>query len=95
MHRAETQATERVWLVDRTFSADWPNLIILTYATPDGAYEFREERAMTSFSDTGRQTTASMVVDRTDLTPVEDGTREQYAQEVSQIRQQYDPSDTI
>ena len=48
----------RVWLVERTYSDDEQNIIILTYATTDGKQYFRKERALTSFSG-GRETTAA------------------------------------
>jgi hypothetical protein len=35
--------TVRVWLVERTYSDDEQNLIILTYATPDGSRDYRKE----------------------------------------------------
>ena len=44
----------RVWLVERTYSDDEQNLIILTYATPDGEQYYRKERALTSFTDVPR-----------------------------------------
>jgi hypothetical protein len=40
----------QVWLVERTYSDDEQNMIILTYATTDGERYFRKERALTSFS---------------------------------------------
>ena len=48
----------RVWLVERTFSDDEQNIVILVYATPDGTRYYREERALTSFTD-ARDTTAA------------------------------------
>ena len=39
--------TTRVWLVERIYSDDEQNLIILTYATVDGELYFRKERALT------------------------------------------------
>ena len=37
-----------VWLVERTYSDDEQNLVVLTYATPDGERYFRKERALTT-----------------------------------------------
>jgi hypothetical protein len=51
--------TVRVWLVERTYSDDEQNLIILTYETPDWIHYARKERALTSFAD-NRPTTASV-----------------------------------
>lgn len=38
--------TVQVWLVERTYSGDEQNLIILTYATTERGYEFRKKRAL-------------------------------------------------
>ena len=61
----------RVWLVERTYSDDKQNLIILVYATPDGEQYFRKERALTSFTDM-RDTTAALAVDPKNLGTVDD-----------------------
>jgi len=47
----------RVWLVERTYSDDEQNLIISTYATPDGRRYYRQERALTTcgIGNAGRQ----------------------------------------
>ena len=62
----DSDDTVRVWLVERTYSDDEQNLIILTYATTDGEQYFRKERALTSFTDV-RDTTAAVDADRTIL----------------------------
>jgi hypothetical protein len=49
----------RVWLVERTYSDDEQNLIILVYATTDGERYLRKERALTSSGD-DRPTTAAI-----------------------------------
>ena len=86
---------ERVWLVERTYSDDEQNLIILTYATPDGRRDYRKERALTSFSDS-RGTSASLLVESSNLGPIEDEeTRERYATEAKRMRQEHDPTDDI
>ena len=88
--------TVRVWLVERTDSDDEQNLIILTYATPDGRHDFRKERALTSFSGDGRETTASLQVDRYDLGDVDDPeTRERYRDEVERVREHYAPDEPV
>ncbi|WP_058366963.1 hypothetical protein [Haloparvum sedimenti] len=85
----------RVWLVERTYSDDEQNLIILTYATPEGDRYYRKERALTSFSDV-RDTTAAVEVDETDLGAVDDpGLQEQYAAEARRMREVHDPDDVI
>jgi hypothetical protein len=85
-----------VWLVERTYSDDEQNLIILTYATPDGERYFRKERALTSFTGAARETTAAVDVDPGNLGSVDDDAlREQYAAEARRMKEDHDPSDTI
>ncbi|GGL41987.1 hypothetical protein GCM10009037_26900 [Halarchaeum grantii] len=85
----------RVWLVERTYSDDEQNLIILTYATPDGERYFRKERALTSFGDV-RDTTAAVDAAPTNLGHVDDSeTRQQYAAEATRMRDAHDPNDVI
>lgn len=85
----------RVWLVERTYSDDEQNLIILVYSTPDGKRYLRKERALTSFSqDTG--TTAAIDVPPEKLSGVEDpDTWERYRREARRMRSRYEPGDTI
>ncbi|WP_247728785.1 hypothetical protein [Halovivax limisalsi] len=85
----------RVWLVERTYSDDEQNLIILVYATPDGERYFRKERALTSNADV-RETTAALDVEPGNLGDVQDDElREQYATEASRMADERDPDDTI
>ncbi len=85
----------RVWLVERTYSDDEQNLIILTYATPEGDRYYRKERALTSFSDV-RDTTAAVEVGEADLGTVDDpDLQEQYAAEARRMREVHDPDDVI
>jgi len=85
----------RVWLVERTYSDDEQNLIILTYATPDGERYFRKERALTSFSDR-RDTTAAVEADPENLGDVaDDDLREQYRTEARRMAEKHDPGDVI
>ena len=85
-----------VWLVERTYSDDEQNLIILTYATPDGKHEFRKERALPSFSGSGRETKAGLDVDPDNLGDVSDpATRERYAREATRMAEKHDPDDAI
>ncbi len=86
----------RVWLVERTYSDDEQNLIILVYATPDGERYFRKERALPSFTGTARETTAALDVSSDQLGAVEDEeTRERYATETTRMAAEYDPNDAI
>ncbi|WP_132058682.1 hypothetical protein [Halorussus amylolyticus] len=91
---ADTE-TIRVWLVERTYSDDEQNLIILVYATTDGERYFRKERALTSFTDV-RDTTAAIDVSPDNLGSVDDAeTREQYATEAARMADEHDPEDAI
>ncbi|RAW46012.1 hypothetical protein DQW50_05950 [Halorubrum sp. 48-1-W] len=85
----------RVWLVERTYSDDEQNVVILTYATPDGTQYFRKERALTSFSDV-RDTTAAVEAGPGELGSVDDPElRERYATEARRMRVAHDPDDVI
>lgn len=85
----------RVWLVERTYSDDEQNLIILEYATIDGERYMRKERALTSFDDV-RETTAAIDVDPGNVAPVkDDGLRERYAAEAERISQRYEPEESV
>lgn len=87
--------TERVWLVERTYSDDEQNLIILTYATTDGERYFRKERALTSFTD-ARETTAAIDAAPDNLGAVDDpDRREQYAAEARRMADVHEPDDVI
>ncbi|MFB6189910.1 MAG: hypothetical protein ABEI57_08500 [Halapricum sp.] len=85
----------RVWLVERTFSDDEQNLVILVYATPDGEQYFRKERALTSFTGSHRETTAALDVDPEQLGTVDPGDRERYAEEARRMAERHDPDDAI
>ncbi|MBX0325374.1 hypothetical protein EGH21_20310 [Halomicroarcula sp. F13] len=86
----------RVWLVERTYSDDEQNLIVLTYATPDGQRDFRKERALTSYTGDHRETPVSMAVDPDNLGRVDDAeTRDRYAGEVERMQAKHDPDDVL
>ena len=92
---AADEETTRVWLVERTYSDDEQNIIILVYATPDGSQYLRKERSLTSFSDI-RDTMAAVETDADHLGSVDDEeTRERYAAEVERTREQYGPNDAV
>jgi hypothetical protein len=89
-------ADTRVWLVERTYSDDEQNLIILTYATPDGAQDFRKERALTSFSGDHRDTEVSLTVSADNLGAVADAaTRDRYAEEATRMAETHDATDAL
>ena len=92
---SESDDAVRVWLVERTYSDDEQNLIILVYATPDGERYFRKERALTSFGDV-RDTTAALAVEPGNLGSVDDPElRERYAAEARRTAEGHDPDDVV
>jgi hypothetical protein len=87
--------TTRVWLVERTYSDDEQNIVILVYATPDGERYLRKERALTSFSD-DRPTTAAIDAAPGSLGTVDDPeTRHRYAEEATRVDEEHDPDDRL
>jgi hypothetical protein len=82
------------WQVERTYSDDEQNLIILTYATLDGERYYRKERALTSFTDT-RDTTAAAEVAPENLGRTEPDRVDQYAAEAGRMAEAHDPEDTV
>jgi hypothetical protein len=91
----DSDGSVQVWLVERTYSDDEQNLIILTYATPDGTRYYRKERALTSFTDE-RDTTAGLQADPAKLGDVTDADqRQEYADAARRTRESHDSDDTI
>jgi hypothetical protein len=91
-----SQETVRVWLVERTYSDDEQNIIILTDATRDGRRVYRKERALTSFTGAGREATAAVDVEPSNLGTVDDEElRERYAAEAARTATEYAPDEAI
>jgi hypothetical protein len=89
------EETVRVWLVERTYSDDEQNLIILTYATTDGNRYFRKERALTSFSD-HRDVDVAVDAEPANVGPVTDPDLvERYAREATRMQEEHDPDDVL
>ena len=87
--------SERVWMVERTFSEDSPHILVIVYATLDGGRYLQKERAETRLSG-GPEVTAAIDVDPALLVPVgDDETRERYAAEAERMRQRHDPDDAV
>ena len=85
----------RVWMVERTYSDDEQNIIIITYATTDGDRYLRKERALTSFDDV-RDTTAAVTASPDDLGAVRDeDRRRRYATEARRMAAAHDPEDVV
>lgn len=86
----------RVWLVERTFSDDEQNIVILVYATPDGERYLRKERALTSFTGPARETRAALDVEPSALAAVDDPeTEERYATEAARMAEEHTPTDSV
>jgi hypothetical protein len=84
--------TVRCWLVERGYNDR--DLVILTYATPEGDRVFRNELAA-QVIDT-KTVTAAKDVDPGNLEPVEDPeTRDRYAAEADRVASDHDPDDEI
>lgn len=91
----QAESAVRVWLVERTYSDDELNLVILTYATPDGERYFRKERALTSFTN-APETRVSVEADPGNLGAVEDPeTVEWYRTEATRMAAEHDPDDVL
>lgn len=86
----------RVWLVERTYSDDEQNIVILIYATPDGERYLRKERALTSFTGPARDTTAAIDAEPGNLGPVGDPeTIERYRTEVERMAERYESDEAV
>jgi hypothetical protein len=97
---ADEHATgeRRVWMVERTFSADSPNILVVVYATPDGERYLQKEWAYNRFGGgaAGPSVTAARTVSPDRLTPVDDPeTRERYAVEAARMSGRHDPDDSV
>ncbi|WP_267640541.1 hypothetical protein [Haloarchaeobius amylolyticus] len=89
--------TTQVWMVERTYSADSPNILVIVYATPDGSQYLQKEWAFNRFG-TGRapEVTAAREVPTDDLVPVDDPeTQQRYATEADRMAERHDPDDTV
>ncbi|MFA9426987.1 hypothetical protein [Natronorubrum sp. A-ect3] len=94
--RCSDDDSVRVWLVERTYSDDELNLIILVYATEDGRYYHRRERALTSFTGPARATKAGLCVSPDAVGTVADpDTRDRYATEARRMAEQHEPDDDV
>jgi hypothetical protein len=94
----ETDAeTVRVWMVERTFSADSPHILVVVYATADGSRYLQKERAFNRFGSTpGPEVTAAITVPTDRLEPVtEPDDRDRYAAEAARMADRHDPDDAV
>ncbi|MFB6097400.1 MAG: hypothetical protein ABEJ74_08430 [Haloferacaceae archaeon] len=87
----------RVWMVERTYSADSPNILVIVYATPDGSQYVQKEWAFNRHGagDAPRVTAAvDVATDRLD--PVDGAeTRDRYATEAQRMAEKHDPDDVV
>ncbi|MFT4891650.1 MAG: hypothetical protein ACI9YT_002584 [Halobacteriales archaeon] len=87
----------RVWMVERTYSSDSPNILVIVYATPDGTQYLQKEWAFNRFgANRAPEVTAAIEADPDDLNPVEDDERrDRYAAEAERMRERHDPDDPV
>jgi len=88
--------TVRVWLVERTYADDEQNMLILVYATLDGARYHRKERALPSLHEGIPETRAAIEVAPDQLGAVTDPEeRSYYAAAAGRTADNHDPDDTV
>ncbi|MFT4964796.1 MAG: hypothetical protein ACI9PP_002082 [Halobacteriales archaeon] len=87
----------RVWMVERRYSSDSPNILVIIYATPDGTYYLQKEWAFNRFgSGPAPEVTAAIEGEQEALNPVENlERREQYAMEADRMQERHDPDDPV
>lgn len=72
-------------MVEKTYSDDEQNIIIVTYATEDGRYAFQKELALPSIGSVDLEHPSRMIVDRDNLSSVDDPeTRDWYRDAVAE-----------
>ncbi len=85
-------ATERVWLVDRTYSDK--GMVSLVYATVGGDRYLRRQLSEQMLTRT--DVTAGMDVEPDRLQDVDDeAERERFAAEAARMAERHDPDDTV
>ncbi|MEF8757560.1 MAG: hypothetical protein V5A33_04920 [Halobacteriales archaeon] len=94
---AEGTDSRRVWMVERTYSSDSPNILVIVYATPDGEQYYQKEWAFNRFgASRAPEVTAAIETDPNDLNPVEDDElQDRYATEAERMRERHDPDDAV
>jgi hypothetical protein len=87
----------QVWMVERTYSADSPNILVVVYATLDGARYLQKEWAFNRYgSSPGPTVTAARDVPVEGLAAVDDAeTRDRYRAEAQRMRERHDPDDAV
>lgn len=88
--------TRRLWMVERTYSSDSPNILVIVYATPDGSQYLQQERAHHGFARSAPTVTAAIDAPDERLAPVDDpAERDRYATEAEWMREHHDPDDSV
>lgn len=87
----------RLWMVERTYSADSPNILVITYATIDGTRYYQKEWAFNRYGAGGApKVTAAVEIDSSQVAAVDDAdTRERYAQEAERMAERHDPDEPV
>lgn len=86
----------RVWMVERTFSEDSPNILVTVYATLDGQSYLQKERAYNRFGARGAPTvTAALEVEPDRLSAVDEADVDRYRSEARRMRERHDPDDAV
>jgi hypothetical protein len=93
---SEEPQTRQLWMVERTYSSDSPNILVIVYATPDGSQYLQQERAHHGFARSAPTVTAAIEAPEERLAPVDDlAERERYATEAEWMREHHDPDDSV
>ncbi|MFC5366581.1 hypothetical protein [Salinirubrum litoreum] len=94
--RSDETRTRRLWMVERTYSSDSPNILVIVYATPDGSQYLQQERSHHGFARSAPTVTAAIDAPEERLAPVDDpAERDRYATEAEWMREHHDPDDSV
>lgn len=83
--------TERVWLVDRTYSDK--GMVNVVYATTDGDRYLRKQLSERLLMR--RDVTAGLDVDPDRLEPAPEADRERFAAEATRMCEEHDPDEAV
>lgn len=95
--RTETDGTVRLWMVERTYSADSPNILVIVYSTTDGTRCHQKEWAFNRYGASDvPEVTAAIEVEPDRLVDIDDEEiRERYAYEAERMANRHDPDDPV
>jgi hypothetical protein len=84
----------RLWLVERSY--DDRNLISFVYATTDGTRQLRKELSATLLQQRNEPITAAIdIEDEDELSAVDPGEQDRYANEALSVAEEYEPDEAI